>query len=64
LKPARARRAGRFINPRQAIPQNRIMVNRRYIPICFMPQEVIGSNLVLFVPYATKFHFGILTSAK
>jgi hypothetical protein len=37
--------------------------NRQYIPIGFMPKEVIGSNLVLFVPDATKFHFGVLSSA-
>jgi MmeI, DNA-methyltransferase domain/MmeI, target recognition domain/MmeI, N-terminal domain/MmeI, C-terminal domain/MmeI, helicase spacer domain len=36
---------------------------RRYIPIGFMPKDVIGSNLVLFVPNATLFHFGILSSA-
>ena len=28
----------------------------------FMPKTVIGSNLVLFVPRATNYHFGILTS--
>ena len=27
-----------------------------------MPKNVIGSNLVLFVPDATKFHFGVLSS--
>jgi len=36
---------------------------RRYIPITFMPKTVIGSNLVLFVPRATVYHFGVLTSA-
>jgi hypothetical protein len=36
--------------------------NRPYIPIGFMPQNVIGSNLVLFIPDATHFHFGILSS--
>ncbi|MBQ9496992.1 MAG: hypothetical protein IJR52_05375 [Selenomonadaceae bacterium] len=36
---------------------------RRYIPIGFMPPEVIASNLVLVVPDADLFHFGILTSS-
>lgn len=36
---------------------------RRYIPIGFMDSEVIGSNLVLFVPEATLYHFGVLSSA-
>jgi len=36
--------------------------NRNYIPIGFMPETVIGSNLVLFVPDATPFHFGVLSS--
>jgi hypothetical protein len=35
---------------------------RRYIPIGFMPKTVIGSNLVLFVPNASLFHFGVLSS--
>jgi hypothetical protein len=37
--------------------------NRPYIPIGFMSQEIIGSNLVLLIPRATRFHFGILSSA-
>ncbi|MCE5268939.1 MAG: hypothetical protein LLG00_13760 [Planctomycetaceae bacterium] len=36
--------------------------NRRYIPMAFMPKAVIGSNLVLFVPNATPYHFGVLSS--
>ena len=36
--------------------------DRRFIPMAFMPKTVIGSNLVLFVPRATNYHFGILTS--
>ncbi len=36
---------------------------RRYIPIGFMPKAVIGSNLVLFVPNASLFQFGVLSSA-
>ncbi|MGO5140244.1 type IIL restriction-modification enzyme MmeI, partial [Streptococcus alactolyticus] len=36
--------------------------NRRYIPIGFMTPDVIGSNLVLIVPDASLYHFGILTS--
>jgi hypothetical protein len=37
--------------------------NRRYIPMAFMPGDVIGSNLVLFIPGATHFHFGVLSSS-
>jgi hypothetical protein len=36
---------------------------RQYIPIGFMPRTVIGSNLVLFVPDATLYHFAVLSSA-
>jgi hypothetical protein len=35
---------------------------RRYIPIGFMPSNVIASNLCLIIPDAKMFHFGILTS--
>jgi hypothetical protein len=35
---------------------------RNFIPIGFMPPEVITSNLCLIVAEATLFHFGILTS--
>ncbi len=35
---------------------------RNFIPIGFMPPEVIASNLCLIVPNATLYHFGILTS--
>src|SRR5690606_32510254 len=35
---------------------------RRYIPIAFLPPEVIASNKVQMVPNATRWHFGILTS--
>lgn len=34
----------------------------RYIPIGFMTPDVIGSNLVLIVPDASLYHFGILTA--
>ena len=36
---------------------------RRYIPMAFLEPEVIGSNKLLFVPGASDYHFGILTSA-
>jgi len=36
--------------------------NRRYIPIGFMNNNIIASNLVLIIPNATLYHFGILTS--
>jgi hypothetical protein len=35
---------------------------RKYIPIGFIPKEFIASNLCLVIPYATLYHFGILTS--
>jgi hypothetical protein len=37
--------------------------NRKFIPLDFMPASVIGSNLVLFVPGASFFHFGVLSSS-
>ncbi len=36
--------------------------NRRYIPIGYLPPEVIVSNLVYAIPNATLYHFGILNS--
>jgi hypothetical protein len=35
---------------------------RNFIPIGFMPPEVIASNLCLIIPNATLYHFGVLTS--
>ncbi len=35
---------------------------RKYIPMGFMPSNVITSNLCLIVPNATIYHFGVLTS--
>ncbi|HRU99552.1 MAG TPA: methylase [Ruminococcus sp.] len=35
---------------------------RRYIPIGFMTPDIICSNKVRFIPNATLFHFGVLTS--
>lgn len=35
---------------------------RNYIPIGFMSPDVIASNLVLTIPNATRYHFGILCS--
>jgi len=36
--------------------------HRRYVPIGYLSKDVIASNLVMFVPNATRYHFGILTS--
>ncbi len=36
---------------------------RAYIPIGFLPSQVVASNLVLTIPNATVFDFGVLTSA-
>lgn len=35
---------------------------RKYIPIGFMPSNVIASNLCLIIPNANLFHFGVLQS--
>ncbi|MCX7424863.1 MAG: class I SAM-dependent DNA methyltransferase, partial [Planctomycetia bacterium] len=35
---------------------------RRFIPMGFMPQTTLCSNLVKLIPDATLFHFGVLTS--
>src|SRR6185437_2129253 len=37
--------------------------NRPYIPIAFVPKNVICSNTVQFVPAATIYQFGVLTSS-
>lgn len=36
--------------------------NRRYIPIGYLQKNVVASNAASFVPDATLYHFGILTS--
>ena len=35
---------------------------RRYVPMGFLPADVIANNLVLLVPDASLYHFGVLTS--
>ena len=35
---------------------------RKYIPIGFLTPDTVASNLVLIIPDATLYHFGILTS--
>ncbi len=35
---------------------------RRYIPIGFLPNTVIASDLLFLIPNATLYHFGVLTS--
>ncbi len=37
--------------------------NRRYIPIAYLPAEVIAANDIQMVPEADTYQFGILTSA-
>jgi restriction-modification enzyme MmeI-like protein len=37
--------------------------NRKYIPIAFIAKTTIASNLVLLIPDAAAFHFGVLTSS-
>ena len=36
--------------------------NRRYVPIGYLDKNVVASNAASFVPNATLYHFGILTS--
>lgn len=36
--------------------------NRRYVPIGYMPKDVITSNLAFVVPNASLYHFGVITS--
>lgn len=36
---------------------------RTYIPMGFLPPEIIASNATLIVPDATLYHFGVLTSS-
>ena len=36
--------------------------NRRYIPIGYLGKEIIANNGASFVPNATTYHFGVLTS--
>ena len=36
---------------------------RQYVPIGFLDKETIPSNLVLIIPSATLYHFGVLTSS-
>lgn len=36
---------------------------RPYIPMGFMEADIIASNLCLIVPGATRFHFGVMSSA-
>lgn len=36
--------------------------NRRYVPIGYLDKNVIASNAASFVPDATIYHFGVLTS--
>ena len=36
--------------------------NRRYIPLGFLSSDIICNNTIKFVPNATLFHFGVLSS--
>lgn len=36
--------------------------NRRYIPICFLSPEIIGSNKLYLVPNASLYMFGVMVS--
>ena len=36
--------------------------SRRYVPMGFIDDTVVVTNAVLFIPDATSYHFGVLTS--
>lgn len=36
--------------------------NRRYVPICFLPPEIIASNKLYLIPNATLYMFGVMLS--
>lgn len=36
--------------------------NRRYVPMGFIDDSIVVTNAVLFIPGATAYHFGVLTS--
>ncbi len=51
------------------VPENKSIVipvvssiNRKYIPICFMPENVVYTNALFFIDNATIYNFGILNS--
>ena len=53
----------------ETIPDNTFLVlpltsseSRRYVPIGFITPDYLASNLVLVVPNAKPYHFGVLTS--
>ena len=37
-------------------------INRRYIPICFMPEGMVYTNALFFIDNASIYTFGIITS--
>lgn len=37
-------------------------INRRYIPICFMPEDMVYTNALFFIDNASIYTFGIITS--
>ena len=57
-----------FGEVRQPVGGNYIIVpsvsseNRKYIPMGFVNSNIIANNLVLIIPNATLYHFGILNS--
>ena len=36
--------------------------NRRYLPIGYLGKDIVASNAASFIPNATLYHFGIMTS--
>ncbi|MGI6356831.1 MAG: DNA methyltransferase [Lentisphaeria bacterium] len=58
----------RFDEIRQPTQGNYLLVpsvsseRRMYVPIGFLSSHIVASNLVLIIPDATLYHFGVLTS--
>ena len=56
-----------FIEERQPVTEYIIIPrvsseNRKYIPIGYLDKDIIISDSAIALPFATLFHFGILTS--
>lgn len=58
-----------FSEIRQPTSENYLLVpcvsseRRKYVPIGFLKSDIIVSDLVLVIPNATLYHFGVLTSS-
>ncbi len=60
--PTRFRQIAQTSEPFVLVPGH-TSENRRYIPFAYFGPEVIPSNACFFIPSASKYHFGIISSA-